>query len=77
MTGLKENSESPPPTDASKRTGWNARLMEALGNFETLARISREARNEIISTELLSRPFQRNTVSSTKMAGAGDDPIGF
>lgn len=76
MNGSKADSEESPQR---QRSGWNARLMKALekGNLDTLARISREARNEIMSTELLSRPFQKNTVSSTKMAGAGDDPIGF
>lgn len=60
-----------------ERKGWNKLLLEALGDRKLMTDLSRQARNEIMSTELLSRPLRSPISGSTKMAGAGDDPIGF
>lgn len=64
-------------TDVKDREGWNKKLMAALPDKKRLAEVARVARNELMSTELLSRPFRQPSNGSTKMAGAGDDPIGF
>jgi len=74
MTGSKENLDQ---KEKRQRSGWNEKLMNALHDKNALAQASQIARNEIISTEYLSRPFRQSTAISTKMAGAGDEDIGL
>lgn len=65
--------------DALGESPWRNKLMDVLKrkDKEGLAALSKIAHNELLSRELLSRSSERNTVFSTKMSAAGDDPIGF
>lgn len=80
MTGSKENSQTDQALTAdSKRSGWNAKLMDALSHG-TLAQLSQVARESSPLIESTYQPFPKRSSSymaspkfDYKMRQVGED----